>query len=107
MALLKTGLGKSIPNGFSTNEDLSQFLRIFHEWTVYGAILCFIISNVLWIYILAHKKVVIALPVQVGLMITINFFSAFWLLGEAILVREVIGGVFIILGVFLVSGIFL
>ena len=69
---------------------------------IFGGLLCYAFSVVIWILALSRVEVTIAYP-MLSLGYVVNAFFGWWLFGEAVTAMRMGGIGFIIIGVYLVA----
>ena len=81
-------------------QDLSIIAKIPGTWI---ASILFILSQILWLYILATQKLSIAYPLQLALTISLFTIVSFYFFKETIQLKQIIGLGLIFLGIALLK----
>jgi len=91
----------------SWDGDLFHFLRNLIGFLVVPqflvAVSLFVMSNVIWMYVIATQKLSLAYPLQIGMAICFTGFIGHFAFAETIKPTGYIGYVLVIMGVFFVS----
>jgi multidrug transporter EmrE-like cation transporter len=100
--LLKAGTNALGALNFSRTEIFPTVLRIAMEPYIFGGLVCYVFSFVVWIAALSRVDVSIAYPMlSIGYLI--NAVAAWYLLGEMISPQKITGLATIMLGVFILA----
>ena len=99
---LKAGVNATGPISFSVNALLPTVLRLANQWPIWGGLLCYAVSLIIWIVALSRVDVSIAYPL-LSLGYIVNAFAAWYLFGEALTPQKLIAIGIIFLGVYLLA----
>lgn len=66
-------------------------------------LLCYLLSFVLWMYIIANKNVSYIVPLGLGLTNVMILVGSYFILGESISMMNIVGAAVILIGVLIIS----
>lgn len=66
-------------------------------------LLCYLLSFVLWMYIIANKNVSYIVPLGLGLTNVMILVGSYFILGESISMINIVGAAVILIGVLIIS----
>jgi multidrug transporter EmrE-like cation transporter len=100
--LLKAGANTVGPVAFSPDSLLSAGMKFATEPHIFGGLLCYAISVVVWIVALTRVEVSVAYP-MLSIGYVVNAFAAWALFNEQVTPMRLLGIGIIILGVWIVA----
>lgn len=101
-ALLKLSLkNSSIAWNGKLIDWLYQFAFLLKKPSMWCAIILFVFSNLLWVFILSYQKMSVAYPLQITLVFVFSTIITFFIFDERISYSGIIGLIFIISGILL------
>jgi len=80
---------------------LYQFAFLLKKPSMWCAIILFVFSNLLWVFILSYQKMSVAYPLQITLVFVFSTIITFFIFDERISYSGIIGLIFIISGILL------
>ena len=93
-----SGLSFSREAGFLNNLKL-----VVTDWPLIGGISCYVISMVLWLFVLSKMEMSKAYPlVSIGYILTL--FLGYFLLDEPLTIAKLVGVSIIVIGVVILTG---
>jgi multidrug transporter EmrE-like cation transporter len=80
---------------------LYQFILLLKKPTMWCAIILFLFSNLLWVFILSYQKLSVAYPLQITLVFVFSTSVTFFVFDERMSYSGIIGLIIIISGILL------
>lgn len=80
---------------------LYQFILLLKKPSMWCAIILFVFSNLLWVFILSYQKMSVAYPLQITLVFVFSTSVTFFVFNERLSYSGIIGLIIIISGVLL------
>ena len=80
---------------------LYQFILLLKKPSMWCAIILFVFSNLLWVFILSYQKMSVAYPLQITLVFVFSTSVTFFVFDERMSYSGIIGLIFIISGILL------
>ncbi len=99
---LKAGVNATGPISFSVHSLLPTVLRLASHWPIWGGLLCYAVSLIIWIVALSRVDVSIAYPL-LSLGYIVNAFAAWYFFGETLTAQKLIAIGIIFFGVYLLA----
>lgn len=89
-------------NNISLTINKSLFSMNF-PWLSLLGLLCYLISFILWMYIISKTNISFVVPLGVGLTNLAVLISSYFILHESLTTNTIVGSIFIILGIIIIN----